>query len=232
MLRPGFALVGLLAFSPADAALIEYSFSAELDPSRSNSTLYEEFGLVPFSRSFVTGGFLFDDAAPMTSHRDYQINGASGSSSTYDMSNLRSWVNVGDYVLTATGSALAIFDDPTSVSCRCGPSVRDEWILSMRGDGDEVNGHTVSSMTFDLLQYTGNPLTSSELQVADAANWDNFIDNRSFRISFTDGYGFAGWLTSTSIAPTSVPEPGTLSLLAVGVLGALAARKRRHVAAT
>ena len=142
------------------------------------------------------------------------------------MSNLRLWVDVGDYVLTATGSTLAILDDPTSVSCWCGPNVRDEWILSMRGDGDEANGHTVSSVTFDLLQYTGNPLTSSELQVADPADWFNFIDNRSFRLSFTDGYGFAGWLTS--IAPTSVPEPGTLSLLAVGALGALATRRRRR----
>lgn len=231
MFHRGFALLAVLAVTPARAALIEYSFTAELDPSRSSSTLYDEFGLVPFSRSFITGGFLFDDAAPMTSHRDYQINGASGSSSTYDMSNLRLWVDVGDYVLAATGSALGIFDDPNSVSCRCGPNVKDEWILSTRGDGDDVNGHTVTSITLDLLQFTGNPLTSSELQVADAAHWNNYIDNRSFRLLFTDGYGFAGWLTSIAPTTTSVPEPATLSLLAVGAFGALATRRRRQVAA-
>jgi hypothetical protein len=71
MLHRGVAVLALVvAISPAHAGLIEYSFSVELDPSRSHSTSYGEFGLVPFCRSFVIGGFLFDDAAPRTFHSE------------------------------------------------------------------------------------------------------------------------------------------------------------------
>jgi hypothetical protein len=42
-------------------------------------------------------------------------------------------------------------------------------------------------------------------------------------------YGLNGWFAVATLV--SAPEPGTLSLLAVGVLGVLAARRRTHVAA-
>src|SRR5712671_6359529 len=108
MLRRVFALLGLLALSPADATLIEYSFSGSLFGPVAPyylSTTHEAFGVEEGDR--ITGGFLFDDAAPRTSYTEL----ADGSStSTYDMSDLRFWIGVGDYVLRATGSQLTISD--------------------------------------------------------------------------------------------------------------------------
>jgi PEP-CTERM motif-containing protein len=230
MFHRGFALLAVLAITPAHAALIEYSFSADLTGAAGMSIL-EEFGLNPRG-DYVTGGFLFDDAAPMTLHQDTQYPGESepsGSFSGYDMSNLRMWVNVGDYVLTATGAGVLITDQPRCVPpVLCDPYSRhDAWFL-VAGGGDEVNGHTVADITMSLLYYGGTRLTSSELQVPDLDG--NYIDNRSFGIQFRDGSHLQGWLTS--LAPTtSVPEPATLSLLAVGALGALATRRRRRAAA-
>jgi len=231
MFHRGFALLAVLAVTPAHVTLIEYAFTARVDGNSSVATMME-FGLNPNGDS-VSGGFIFDDAAPMTSHEEHQFFDypAWTTSSTYDMSNLRMWVNVGDYVLTATGGVVSIVDSPAfGPWCACGPDTfHDRWSLSASGDGNEVNGHTVRSITMSLLENLGRALTSSELQVADPAQWSNDIANRSFRIGFTDT-AMSGYLTS--ITPTtSVPEPATLSLLAVGALGALATRLRRRVAA-
>lgn len=232
MFYRGFALVAVLGVTPAHAALIEYAFTARVDGNVSIATL-RDFGLNP-NGDYVTGGFLFDDAAPMTSHEEYQFRDYPvwSSSSTYEMSNLRMWVNVGDYVLTATGGAVSIRDDPAfGPWCTCGPDAfHDRWSLSARGDGNEVNGYTVNSISMSLLENLGRALTSSELQVADPTHWSNDVSNRSFGIWFANT-GMNGYLTSITPTTTSVPEPGTLSLLAVGALGALATRRRRHVAA-
>jgi len=221
MFHRGFALVAVLAVAPAHATLIEYSFTAELTGARSVPfSVLGEFGLPVYGPSYVTGGLLFDDAAPRISYTEYM---GSGSTSTYDMSDLRFWVAVGDHVLTATGSQLTISDAPPQPS----PYATDRWILSMLGDGDEVNGYTVASMRIDLLQYGSRPLTSSELQVANTVDWGSCcypLVPYPFTISFTDGSGF----TARGLS-ISVPEPGMLSLLAAGVLGALVARRRRHV---
>ena len=228
MFHRGFALLAVLAVAPAHATLIEYSFTAELTGARSVPfSVLGEFGLPVYGPSYVTGGLLFDDAAPRTSYEEGHLAGAS--SSTYEMSNLRLWVNVGDYVLTATGGALSIHDDPAAL---CGPNCRkDTWDLGARGDGDEVNGHTVTGIGIHLEQYGGDALTSSELQVPDMAEWDHpFIDGSYFRIGLGNAT-LGGWLRSIAPTTTSVPEPATLSLLGVGALGALATRRRRHVAA-
>src|SRR5690242_1516735 len=133
MFHRATAVVALLAISPAHATLIEYSFSAQLSwpyfsyPDRS----YEAFGVNVGDQ--ITGGFLFDDAAPMTSHTESPY----WSSSTYDMSDLRFWVTVGEHVLGATGSQLTISDYLPQPS----PYVTDRWTLSMLGDGNEVNGY-------------------------------------------------------------------------------------------
>ena len=232
MFHRGFALLAVLAITPAHATLVEYAFTARVDGFTSIATV-RVFGLNP-NGDTVTGGFIFDDAAPMTSHEEHQFGDYPVwySSSTYDMSNLQMWVNVGDYLLTVTGGGVSISDAPAfGPWCTCGPdSFHDRWSLSASGDGNEVNGHTVRSITMSLLENLGRPLTSSELQVADPAQWSNDISNRSFRIGFADT-GMSGYLTSITPTTTSVPEPATLSLLAVGALGALAARRRRHVAA-
>ena len=224
MFHRAIAVVALLAISPARATLIEYSFSATLNPAPFppyySTTTHEAFGVAE-GQHVITGGFLFDDAAPRISYTEYM---GSGSTSTYDMSDLQFWVAVGDHVLTATGSQLTISDAPPQPS----PYATDRWILSMLGDGDEVNGYTVASMRIDLLQYGSRPLTSSELQVANTVDWGSCcypLVPYPFTISFTDGSGF----TARPGVSISVPEPGMLSLLAAGVLGALVARRRRHV---
>jgi len=220
MFHRAMAVVALLAISPAHATLIEYSFSAQLSwPYRSfPDSSYEAFGVEV--GDLITGGFLFDDAAARTSHTDQYGT----STSTYDMSDLRFWVTVGDHVLGATGSELAIADSAPQPS----PYATDRWGLSMLGDGDEVNGHTVRSMSIALMMFGSAPLTSSELQVADPTEWHACCYPEvpvPFSILFTDGSRIA----ASRLSVSSVPEPATLWLLALGALGALSARRRRRI---
>jgi PEP-CTERM motif-containing protein len=82
----------------------------------------------------------------------------------------------------------------------------------------------------DLIVGTG-PLTSSELQVSDASEWGyRGVLDQWLGISFADGSSIYGSLDSITKTPVSVPEPGTLSLLVAGALGAFAARRRRRAA--
>jgi hypothetical protein len=175
----------------------------------------------------ITGGFLFDDAAPRTSYVETPVGGCCAppgvaTASTYDMGNLLLWVNLGDYVFTARGGDLAIVDGSTS------PTLDDRWRLRTTGDGRVVDGFTAASIGIEL-RHNNGPLTSSSLQVTNPADWGApFAGNRSFTIGFTNGSSISS--TLLSITSTSVPEPGTLSLLATGILGSLVAWRRKRAA--
>jgi len=216
MLHRGFALIAALAVFPVHAGLIEYSFTSQVDTAYGHTPPGAFGGLN--GGDIVTGGFLFDDAAP----RITTYPSGPGTTSRYDVSNLLLWVILGGQTFTATGDELYIQD-------RLYPWEDDRWYLTTNPDGHEVNGYTVQSMSMSL--YAWSPFTNSELQVPDMTGWgDATTVFRQFAISFTDNSRVVSYVTS--ITPTSVPEPGTLSLLAAGVLGVLAARGRRRVAAT
>ena len=222
MLHRGFALLAALAISPAHAALIEYSYSF-----RSESyAAYTNFGIP--QGDTITGGFLFDDTAPRTSHTESPNGGGiiglpDGilSTSIYDVSSLLLWVDVGDHRLTARGDELTIVDAPFGDF-----RYSDLWRLTLRDDDDQTAGYLL------LRSWSVGPLTNSELQVPTNINneWASFGFDRWFQFSGDFG-SLNGRLLSIEATPTSVPEPGTLSLLAAGVLGAFAARRRRHAAA-
>jgi hypothetical protein len=232
MFQRGIALLAVLAATPAHATLIEYSFTGGF--RNATVLVLEDFGVDPNHAAF-TGGFVFDDAAPRTSYEESLVTYFDGtgyttylaSSSTYDMSNLQLWLNLGDYTLRATGISLTINDGPQSSTPN---STRDTWTLAMRGDGEEVNGYTLGGVGITGWWYGGRAVTSSELQVPD--NWGS-----AYEQGLVSGlsFGLASGTTSGSFrggfSPMSVPEPGTLSLLGVGALGALATRRRKHVAA-
>jgi hypothetical protein len=216
MLRRGFALLTILALSPAHAALIEYSFESKAITGIGGGHY--------ILGDAITGGFLFDDAAPLISHNDYPSPFGLTTNSTYDMSNLSFWVTLGDDTFTALGDMLFIQATNTATGY-------DVWRLTMNGDGQEVDGRTVESMEMWIRGYT-SPLTTADLQVTNPADWNNqcCVENIPlFWVSFTDGTGVNAQLLS--ITPTSVPEPATLSLLTAGILGTLATRRRRHAAA-
>ena len=227
MVNRGVALLGLVALSPAHASLIEYSFTSTVTNLGGN--VHQDFGVEVGDT--ITGGFLFDDSAARTSFNEDLIVGHDGwatgvaTTSIYDMGNVLLWAMVGDQRLTSTGDSLLITDAPTQVYSA------DVWRLQASGSGQDVNGYLVDSMEFCLRKWFTGPLTSSELQVSDASEWGyRSVLDTWFGISFANGPSIYGTLDSITKAPGSVPEPGTLSLLAVGALGALAARRRRRAA--
>lgn len=219
MLHRGFAVLGLLAISPAHATLIEYSFTSTIAGYGGN--VGNDFG-VEVGDS-IKGGFTFDDAAPMTAHQEGEIVGYDGwatgvaTTSTYDMSGLPLWAKVGDQTVTATGDELVIADAPDRVYHP------DAWRLVTHGDGRSINGYVLNGIQIFLQEWFCGPLRSSELQVSDAIWWGS---NRWFDMAFVDGSFINGEMNW--IKPTSVPEPAALSLLAAGALGALAARRRKQ----
>jgi hypothetical protein len=225
MLNRGVALLGLVALTPAHASLIEYSFTSTITGLGGN--VHEDFG-VEVGDS-IPGGFVFDDGAVRTAYTEDLVVGYDGwatgvvSTSIYDMGNLQLWATVGSHRLTSTGDDLWITDAPTHVYHP------DLWRLQSTGSGQAVNGgYLVQWIQFCLSEWFNGPLTSSELQVSDAAAWGYGELNRWFGVSFADGSSIDGRLDW--IKPTSVPEPTTLSLVAAGALGAFALRRRRRAA--
>src|SRR5262245_44178989 len=225
MLGRGVALLGLVALSPAHASLIEYAFTSTITDLSGN--VHEDFGVEVGDT--ITGGFLFDDAASRTSYTEDLVVGYDGwatgvvSTSIYDMSNTALWAMDGRHRLTATGDDLWISDAPPQVYHP------DLWRLQSTGSAQPVNGYVVEWIQFCLSEWFMGPLTSSALQVSDASAWGYGGElNRWFGVSFGDGSSIDGRLDS--ITPTSVPEPGTLSLLAAGALSAFAVRRRRRAA--
>lgn len=224
MLHRGFAVLGLLAISPAHATLIEYSFSSTI--AGYGGTVGNDFGVEVGDA--IKGGFVFDDAAPMTLHVEGEIVGYDGwatgvaTASTYDMSGLPLRAKVGDRTVTATGDELLIEDAPDRAY------QPDTWRLGMSGDGRAINGYIVDGIQIFLQEWFCGPLRSSGLQVSDAADGGYGSFNRWFEVSFADGSFIDGRMSS--ITPKSVPEPAALSLLAAGALGVLAARRRKQAA--
>ena len=228
MVNRGVAILGLVALSPAHASLIEYSFTSTV--SNLGGNVHQDFGVEVGDT--ITGGFLFDDTAARTSFKEDLIVGNNGwatgtvSTSIYNMGNVLLWAMVGDQRLATTGNDLLITDAATHVNSA------DVWRLHASGSGEQVNGYVVDWMEFCLREWFIGPLTSSELQVSDAAEWGyGGVLDRWFGLSFADGSSIYGTLDSITRTPGSVPEPGTLSLLAAGALGAFAARRRRRAAA-
>jgi hypothetical protein len=207
-----FALLAALTIFPVHAALIEYSFTALADGDTQDPIFGTESG------GTITGGFLFDDAAPMIP--DPPPPG-SPLGTRYDMSNLLLWVTLGDQVLSARGDQLLIRN---SVE----PWQDDNWYLTTRPN--DVGGYLVKQMRMNL--YAWSPLTNEDLQVPNYAEWAPATTVfRCFCMTFTDGTQNSSIHSNVqSITPVSVPEPATLSLLAAGALGALAARRRRRAA--
>src|SRR6185503_5034441 len=69
MLHRGFAVLGLLAISPAHATLIEYSFTSTI--AGYGGTVGNDFGVE--LGDAIKGGFIFDDTATMTAHVEGEI---------------------------------------------------------------------------------------------------------------------------------------------------------------
>lgn len=98
--------------------------------------------------------------------------------------------------------------------------------LQTSGGSPQTSSNLVGWVEYCLQDWVIGPLTNGSFQVADASGYGAL--NRWFGMSFGDGSGIDGNLGATAKTADSVPEPTTLSLLGVGVLGALAARRRKR----
>ena len=219
----------LLVSATANASLVPYEFTAQVDGINPATASLLPVGL----GDVITGGFLFDDAAPRTSFSqcaDCNYDGSlfiSGvrTNATYDESNFALWARLGSYLIAASGTTLTIQDVPT------GTYAPDQWHLPLVAFGQDAgNGLRTDSIQIIMNDWFRGPLTSGDLQVFDPVDWHNgpFNDQRlNFSFAGPDGpVGFGSHLVSV----TSVPEPGTLFLLSTGLIALGVRRRKRSIA--
>lgn len=202
----------LVCCQPAHAAMIQYDF-----------TVGDWRGSQREPGDELFGQFWFDDAAPLTSLLEYtdpevDPEGIDNSSTTatYDASGMTLWAQSGEDVFSFTGTTLVIQN-------RLSQSHKDEfWKLSLEG----VGGST-ARFTFQTDYSEHDPLQDASLAAPIFADWLRDPTFAMWKPFSADDNPIGGALLS--FAPTSVPEPGTLSLLSVGLL-ALVGRWRRRPA--
>lgn len=169
-------------------------------------------------RGFVVLGLLAASHAHATPI-EYSFRSTGGLAITGAMDGLEVSTIVGDHMITSMRDEIWAGNAPTVVYA---PAT---WSPAVQAGGEAVVGDGIATF---LQEWICGPLTSSELQIAQAAEW-------GYGVLLNEWLGGSptGSLVDRQLgpaAPTSVPEPATLSLLATGVLGALAARKRKRAA--
>ena len=168
-------------------------------------------------RGFVVLGLLAASPAHATPI-EYSFTSTGGLAITGALDGLEVSTIVGDHMITSMRDEIWAGSAPTVVYA---PAT---WSPAVQGGGEAVVADGIATF---LQEWICGPLTSSELQIAQAAEWGYGVLNEWLGGSPT------GSLVDRQLGPAppvSVPEPATLSLLAAGALGALAARKRKQAA--
>jgi hypothetical protein len=142
--------------------------------------------------------------------------------------------NVGTAMLTIAGLGTATFNDPNGYaavffppsaipSCPCAGFFDDAAHFPASGTG--IFGLVDASLAGYDLQSAFGPLTGTGIGVATNPDGSPVaFSTTAGTLLLTDG----GDLVTFTATVAAVPEPGSLSLVAVGALGALAAWRRRQ----
>ena len=146
------------------------------------------------------------------------------------------FVNQGTATVTIDGLGTATLNDPNGYAavffpqsvfpnCPCFAFFDDG--ANFPSSGTAIFGLLDASLAGYDLQSAFGPLTGTGIELATNPDLSPVAFSTTAGTLFLTGGGDPVALTVT-VAPTAVPEPASLSLLAVGALGAMTARRRRQ----